>query len=432
MNRSSPRPAVELIRAKRDGGELTPSEIKGLIDGYLADEVAEEQMAAMLMAICWRGLTDDELVSWAGAMVDSGTRLDLSRLPRPSVDKHSTGGVGDKVSLVLVPLLAACGVAVPQMSGRGLGHTGGTLDKMESISGWRADLSPEEVLRQLEEVGCVICAAGPTLAPADRRLYALRDLTGTVESIPLIASSIMSKKVAEGTRGLLLDVKVGKGAFMQEVDSARQLARAMIGLGARYGVRTAAVLTAMDAPLGRAVGNAVEVAEALEIMAGGGPADLRGLILEEAREMLAMAQVASDPELVLDRGQAADTFRAMVRAQGGDPDRPLPQGEVLATVTASADGFVQSLDAMAVGTAAWRLGAGRARPGDPVSAVAGILCLAKPGEPVTRGQAVLQIQGAEEPARVESALAALAGALVIGDAPPSATGVLLERISSTG
>ena len=427
MSPSPPRSAVELIRAKRDGAELSAEEIRSLIESYLATLVPDEQMAAMLMAICWRGLTDDELQAWTGAMIDSGTRLDLSRLSRPSVDKHSTGGVGDKVSLVLVPLLAACGAAVPQLSGRGLGHTGGTLDKMESIPGWRADLNPDEVLRQLEEVGCVICAAGSSLAPADRRLYALRDVTGTVESIPLIASSIMSKKVAEGTGGLLLDVKVGKGAFMREIDSARQLAQAMIEVGARYGVRTGAVLTAMDAPLGRAVGNALELAEARELLDGGGPADLRELILQEAQEMLDLAQVRADPKAALDEGRAAQTFRAMVRAQGGDPDIPLPEGKVLATVTASADGFVQTLDAMAVGTAAWRLGAGRARPGDPVSAVAGVLCLAKPGEPVTRGQPVFQIRG-DDPTRVPGALAALDGAIEVAGNPPPTQSLLLERI----
>ena len=424
---AGPVHAVELIRAKRTGATLDPGAIEALLAAYLAGSVGDGQMAALLMAICWRGMTAPELAAWTGAMVASGDRLDLSGLDRPTVDKHSTGGVGDKVSLVLAPLVAACGAAVPQMSGRGLGHTGGTLDKLEAIPGWRSDLTPDEVIRQLERVGCVICAAGPRLAPADRRLYALRDVTGTVESIPLIASSIMSKKVAEGTGALLLDVKVGTGAFMPDRDQARELALTMIRLGGDYGVRTAALLTAMDAPLGRAVGNAVEVAEAVELLQGAGPADLRGLVLAEARAMLELVGIEADPAAALDDGRALATFRAMVRAQGGDPDAPLPRGTSLGTVDADRTGVLQQLDARAVGVAAWRLGAGRSRPGERVSPAAGILCRVKPGEPVAAGEPVLELFG-DDPARVAGALDALRGTVVVGAEPMSAPQQILERL----
>jgi len=416
----SPRPgphAVDLIRGKREGRELETDQLHALIGGYLAGEVGDEQMAAFLMAVCWRGMTARELSAWTGAMLESGLRLDLDEVGRPTVDKHSTGGVGDKVSLVLVPLVAACGAAVPQLSGRGLGHTGGTLDKLEVIPGWQSELSSERIVSQLREVGCVICAAGQELVPADRRLYALRDVTATVESIPLIASSIISKKVAEGTRALLLDVKVGSGAFMKDVTSARELAQTMVGLGASYGVRTSAWLTSMDVPLGRAVGNAVELLEALDVLAGGGPDDLRQLALQEAREMLRLVRIDADPELALRDGSAARVFREMVMAQGGDPDAPLPRGASLALVRAPGDGFLQRLDALAVGTAAWRLGAGRARQGDPVSATAGVLCLVKPGETVAAGQPVLELLG-DDPARLPAALAALEGAIQVGPNRP--------------
>ncbi|MHB8323167.1 MAG: thymidine phosphorylase [Candidatus Dormibacteria bacterium] len=423
----SPLRAVELIRAKREGHALDAAAIDQLFSSYLRYEVGDEQMSALLMAICWRGMTAPEVAAWTGAMVRSGARLDLSSLSSPTVDKHSTGGVGDKVSLILAPLVAACGAAVPQMSGRGLGHTGGTLDKLEVIPGWRSDLTADEMLHILAEVGCVICSSGPELAPADRRLYALRDVTGTVESIPLIASSIMSKKVAEGTGALLLDVKVGSGAFMPDHESARTLAETMMGLGETYGVRTSALLTAMDAPLGRAVGNAVEVVEALDVLRGGGPADIRELVLAEAKEMLALAGTAADPEAALDDGRALERFRAMVSAQGGDPDAPLPVGAPLATVRAEKSGFLRRLDARSIGVCVWRLGAGRSRAGEPVSATAGILCLAKPGEMVEAGQPILNLVG-DDPNRLEAAMQALVGAIDIGADPGPAPPLVLERL----
>ncbi|HVA20521.1 MAG TPA: thymidine phosphorylase [Candidatus Micrarchaeia archaeon] len=426
-----PAAAVELIRQKRDGGALEPAAIEHLLRSYLAGGVGDAQMAALLMAICWRGMTVAELSAWTGSMIGSGRRLDLSGVGRPTVDKHSTGGVGDKVSLVLCPLVAACGAAVPQLSGRGLGHTGGTLDKLESIPGWRPDLDRAAVVRQLEEVGCVICAAGPDLAPADGRLYALRDVTATVESIPLIASSIMSKKVAEGTAALLLDVKVGSGAFMADRAAARALAETMIGLGDAHGVRTAALLTPMDTPLGRAVGNAVEVEESLELLAGAGPPDLRRLICAEAEQMLGLAGITADPAAALDDGRALAVFRRMVRAQGGDPDARLPTGTTLGVVPADRAGFVRRLEARAVGLAAWRLGAGRARAGDPVSAVAGVWCRAKPGEPVEAGQPVLELVG-DDARRLPAALAALADAVELGPEPPAVAPMILERLGAAG
>ncbi|MGH7611192.1 MAG: thymidine phosphorylase [Candidatus Dormibacteria bacterium] len=424
----SPRPAaVELIRAKREGRELAPGAVEGLISGYLEGEVQEAQMAAFLMAVCWRGMSPLELRAWTAAMLDSGTRLDLSAVGRPTVDKHSTGGVGDKVSLALVPLVAACGAAVPQLSGRGLGHTGGTLDKLEAIPGWRAELSAQRVVAQLREVGAVICAASPELAPADRRLYALRDVTGTVESIPLIASSIMSKKLAEGTAALLLDVKVGAGAFMRSRASARELASVMMQLGRDHGLRTSAWLTAMDAPLGRAVGNGPELDEALQLLDGQGPEDLGELVLAQAREMVRLAGLQADPARELRQGHAAQVFSAMVAAQGGDLDQPRAQGEVLAELPSPATGFLGKLDALAVGTASWRLGAGRAQPQDRVSMVAGVICLAKPGERVRRGQPLLRLLG-EDPARVPAALEALEGAVEVLAAPPPPRPLILERL----
>ena len=423
----APTSAVEMILAKKAGRALDEAAIDRLFTEYLGGRVGDDQMAALLMAVCWRGMTATEVADWTGAMVRSGKRLDLSGLPQPTVDKHSTGGVGDKISLILAPLVAACGAMVPQMSGRGLGHTGGTLDKLEAIPGWRSDLGADEILTTLAEVGCVICASSPELATADRRLYALRDATGTVESIPLIASSIMSKKVAEGTAALLLDVKVGSGAFLQDLESARELARTMIELGRAYGVRTAALITSMDAPLGRAVGNAVEVAEAIEVLRGAGPADVRALVLAEAREMLALAGVKADPEAALDEGRAMQRFRAMVVAQGGDPDAPLPAGASLALVRAESSGFLHRLDARAVGVAAWRLGAGRARSGDPVSATAGVLCLAKPGDPVHTGQPLLELVG-DDPSRLEAALQALSGAVEVGIGPVVGAPLIRERM----
>ncbi|HWH14146.1 MAG TPA: thymidine phosphorylase, partial [Miltoncostaeaceae bacterium] len=360
--------AVDVIRAKRDGRELADAEIRGFLEGYTAGRIADEQAAALLMAIVFRGLSPRELATWTDAMIRSGVRLDLSGVGRPTVDKHSTGGVGDKISLPLCPLVAACGAAVPQLSGRGLGHTGGTLDKLEAIPGMRTSLGAEAFGRQLRELGAVISAAGEDLAPADRRLYALRDVTGTVESIPLIASSIMSKKIAEGTAALVLDVKVGAGAFMRTRADAEDLARTMVALGTAHGVRTRALLTAMDAPLGRAVGNGLEVTEAVEVLAGGGPPDVRALTLALAAEMLDLAGVDADPAAALDDGRAMDVWRRMVRAQGGDPDAPLPRAPEVGEVRADRDGVVTAVDALRVGVAAWRLGAGRARKEDAVSA----------------------------------------------------------------
>jgi thymidine phosphorylase len=370
------------------------------------------------MAIYFQGLDGAELRTWTAAMIASGDRLDLSSIPRPTVDKHSTGGVGDKVSLILAPLVAACGAAVPQLSGRGLGHTGGTLDKLESIPGFRTALTPAETIDTLKIAGCVICAAGSGLAPADRRLYALRDVTGTVESIPLIASSIMSKKIAEGTGALVLDVKVGTGAFMTSVDRARELARTMVALGEEHGVRTRALLTAMDTPLGRAAGNAVEVEESVAALAGQGPADLMEVTLALARQMLALARIDEDPAAAIADGRALAAYRTMVIAQGGDPDAPLPQAAyVTQALPAPADGWLTRLDALAVGTAAWRLGAGRARKEDAVSAAAGVICLAKPGDQVRQGQPLLELR-ADDPERFGPALAALAAAATVSEQPP--------------
>ncbi|QNK83084.1 thymidine phosphorylase [Nakamurella sp. PAMC28650] len=407
--------AVDVIAAKRDRHVLTDEQIDWTIAGYTAGDIAEEQMSALLMAILLNGMTASEIARWTAAMIGSGIRLDLSGVGRPTVDKHSTGGVGDKISLPLAPLVAACGAAVPQLSGRGLGHTGGTLDKMESISGWNALLSPEQMIRQLTQVGAVICAASADLAPADRKLYALRDVTATVESIPMIAASIMSKKIAEGTDALVLDVKVGSGAFMKSPVQAAELARTMVELGAAHGVRASALLTDMSTPLGVAVGNAMEVAESLQVLAGGGPPDVVELTLALAREMVSLAGMDVDPAAVLASGAAMDSWRAMVAAQGGDPDSPLPVPRERHVVTASTSGVVSSLDAFAVGTASWRLGAGRARKEDPVQAAAGILCLVKPGDEVILGQPLFELH-TDTPERFEPALADLAGALEIAPA----------------
>jgi thymidine phosphorylase len=423
--------AVDLIRAKRDGQRLTDGQIRWLFDRYLAADsgaVPDEQMSALLMAVYFQGLDPAELRTWTAAMIDSGERLDLSSVGRPTVDKHSTGGVGDKVSLILAPLVASCGAAVPQLSGRGLGHTGGTLDKLEAISGWRSSLRNDEMLAVLQTAGCVICAAGPGLAPADRRLYALRDVTGTVESIPLIASSIMSKKIAEGTAALVLDVKVGSGAFMREEAQARLLAQTMVTLGEENGVATSALLTRMDTPLGRAVGNAVEVAESVATLRGEGPPDLVEVTLALAREMLRRAGIDADPAAALADGRALDTYRVMIRAQGGDPDAPLPAARHTRQVLpAPQDGWLQRLDARAVGVAAWRLGAGRAVKEDPVSPAAGVLCLAKPGQRVERGQPLLELLTDDE-ARFGRAEAALAGAVTVGGQPPGVPPLVIDRL----
>lgn len=384
---------VDVIHAKRDGSRLTDDQIDWVVAAYTRGEVADEQMAALAMAIYCNGMDDGETARWTRAMIDSGERLDLTWVRRPTVDKHSTGGVGDKITLPLAPLVAACGAAVPQLSGRGLGHTGGTLDKLESIQGWTAQLSNDQIVQQLNDVGAVVCATTPTLAPADRKLYALRDVTGTVESIPLIASSIMSKKIAEGAGGLVLDVKVGSGAFMKTHERARDLATALVGIGGQHGVPVSALLTYMSVPLGHAVGNAVEVAEAVDVLKGGGPADVVALTVALAREMLALAGLSDvDPAAVLASGAAYETWCSMITAQGGDPDAALPVASVTHVVEAPEDGALARLDAYPVGVAAWRLGAGRARKEDPVDHAAGVLCLAKPGDAVTQGQPLFELR----------------------------------------
>ena len=421
--------AVGVIRTKRDGGTLTDAQIDWAIDAYTRGAVADEQMSALAMAIFLRGMTAAELSRWTAAMIASGERLDLAGVARPTVDKHSTGGVGDKITLPLAPLVAACGAAVPQLSGRGLGHTGGTLDKLESIPGWRANLSNAEFLAQLADVGAVVCAAGEGLAPADRKLYALRDVTATVESIPLIASSIMSKKIAEGSAALVLDVKVGSGAFMRDLDRARELATTMVGLGEAAGVRTVALLTAMDTPLGRTAGNALEVAEAVEVLAGGGPADVVELTLALAREMLACAGLAADPADALRDGRAMDAWRRMIAAQGGDPLAPLPTARERHVVTAPASGTLLRLDAMAVGMAAWRLGAGRSRKEDPVSAGAGVVMFAKPGDEVRAGEPLLELH-ADDSARFAGALDALGSGFEIGSGAAATPALVIERVAA--
>ena len=407
MSSTDPFTAGDLIRIKRDGGALSPAQIDWLIDAYTRGHVQDEQMAAMAMAIFFQGLSEPELVRWTQAMIRSGERMDFGSLSRPTVDKPSTGGVGDKITLPLVPIVAACGAAVPQLSGRGLGHTGGTLDKLESIPGWRAHLSNAEMLAVLDDVGGVICAAGSGLAPADRKLYALRDVTSTVDIIPLIASSIMSKKIAEGTSALVLDVKTGSGAFMSDTARAVQLARTMVALGRDEGVRTRALVTAMDVPLGVAAGNALEVAESVDVLAGGGPADVVELTLLLARQMLELVGIDADPAEAIASGRAMDHWRRMIRAQGGDPDAPLPRAPIVETLTSDRDGVVTRCDALAIGRAAWRLGAGRATKDDPVSASAGIEVLAKPGDKVLAGDPLLRLH-AEDAGRLDAARAVLA------------------------
>ena len=424
--------AVEVITAKRDHAELSDSQIDWVLDAYTRGVVAEEQMAALAMAILLNGMNRREISRWTNAMIASGERMDFSSLSRPTADKHSTGGVGDKITLPLAPLVAACGVAVPQLSGRGLGHTGGTLDKLESIPGWRADLTNEEMLSQLEGVGAVICAAGAGLAPADKKLYALRDVTGTVESIPLIASSIMSKKIAEGTGALVLDVKVGSGAFMKDVDRARELAETMVALGSDAGVRTVALLTDMSTPLGLTAGNALEVQESVDVLSGGGPADVVELTLALAREMLKAAGVTDvDPADKLKDGSAMDAWKQMIRAQGGDPDAELPTSRERTVLHASTSGVLTRLDAMAVGLAAWRLGAGRARKEDPVQAGAGVRMHAKPGDTVTEGQPLLTLH-TDDSERFDRALASLEGGIEIQEAgtPYDRTPLVIDRVAA--
>ena len=430
---AAPEPfdAVDVIVTKRNKGDLSDGQIDWVIDAYTRGVVADEQMSSLAMAILLNGMTRREIARWTGAMIASGERMDFSSLSRPTADKHSTGGVGDMITLPLAPLVAACGVAVPQLSGRGLGHTGGTLDKLESIPGWRASVSNEQMLRQLEEVGAVICAAGAGLAPADKKLYALRDVTGTVEAIPLIASSIMSKKIAEGTGALVLDVKVGSGAFMKTRESASELAKTMVELGTDAGVRTVALLTRMDTPLGLTAGNALEVRESVEVLAGGGPADVVELTVRLAEEMLdAAGRGGQDVAAALNDGRAMDSWRRMIRAQGGDPEAPLPVATERHEVLATTSGVLTDLDALAVGVAAWRLGAGRARKEDPVQAGAGIELHAKPGAQVNAGEPLMTLH-TDTPERFPRALAALQGAVRI--APTGTTvdlaPIVMERIA---
>jgi thymidine phosphorylase len=430
---TEPFDAVEVIVTKRDGGLLSDDQIDWVVAAYTRGAVAEEQMAALAMAILLNGMDRREISRWTQAMIATGERLDFCGLSRATADKHSTGGVGDKITLPLAPLVAACGVAVPQLSGRGLGHTGGTLDKLESIPGWRADLTYDEMRAQLERVGAVVCAAGADLAPADRLLYALRDVTGTVESIPLIASSVMSKKIAEGTGVLVLDVKVGTGAFMKTPEAAAELARTTVDLGADTGVETVALLTEMSTPMGLAVGNAVEVAESVDVLAGGGPPDVVELTLALAREMLSLAGRSNvDPADRLADGSAMDVWRAMIQAQGGDPAAALPSARESHVVAAPVSGTLTRLDALAVGTAAWRLGAGRTRKEDQVQAGAGVLLHAKPGDAVQEGQPLLTLL-TDEPNRFARAEEALQGAYDIAPMAHPGGGdrseLILDRIS---
>jgi thymidine phosphorylase len=421
--------AVDVITIKRDNGILSDDAITWMLDAYVRGEVAEEQMSALLMAIFFNGLNPQELNTWTDRMIESGERLDLGGLSRPTVDKHSTGGVGDKISLILAPLVAACGAAVPQLSGRGLGHTGGTLDKLESIPGWRAFMSNDEIRAQLDSVGAVICAAGQGLAPVDRKLYSLRDVTATVASVPLISSSIMSKKIAEGTHALVLDVKVGRGAFIKTVEQARELATTMVRLGTDHGVATVAQLTSMDAPLGRCVGNALEVTESVDVLQGGGPSDVRELTLALARIMVELVDVDVDPATKLDDGSAYEVYQRMIRAQGGDPDASLPVASCRDEVVSTEDGFIESIDALEVGVAAWRLGAGRARKEDSVSAAAGVECLVREGDAITKGQPMFVLH-ADDATHLQRGRDAIANAVVVGERSVNVAALLMERITN--
>ncbi|HVB51268.1 MAG TPA: thymidine phosphorylase [Acidimicrobiales bacterium] len=421
--------AVDVITEKRNGGALSDEVISWLINAYDDGDVAEEQMSALLMAIFFNGLSSRELGTWTDRVIASGERLDLSGLSRPTVDKHSTGGVGDKISLILAPLVAACGAAVPQLAGRGLGHTGGTLDKLESIPGWRPFLTNDEIRQQLESIGAVVCAAGEGLTPVERKLYALRDVTGTVESIPLISSSIMSKKIAEGTRALVLDVKVGRGAFIKDIDRARELAHTMVALGHTHGVETVAQLTNMNAPLGQAVGNALEVTESVDVLRGGGPSDVRELTLALARLMTKLVGIDVNPAKKLDDGSAYEVYRQMIRAQGGDADAVMPLAKLRDVVVAPERGVVQSVDALAVGIAAWRLGAGRARQEDPVSATAGVVCLVREGDKVDKGQPLFELH-ADDDVHLESGRVTIKGALRLGSDTRRPSKLLLDFVSN--
>lgn len=420
--------AVQLIVQKRENGELSTEGINWLVENYTNGKVADYQMSAMTMAILLNGMSRREIKDLTMAMIASGERLDYSGLGVPTADKHSTGGVGDKITLPLAPLVAVFGVAVPQLSGRGLGHTGGTLDKLEAVPGWRAALSNEEMFAQLDSVGAVICAAGSGLAPADKKLYALRDVTGTVEAIPLIASSIMSKKIAEGTSALVLDVKVGSGAFMKTLDRATELAQVMVKLGQDAGLKVSALLTDMSTPLGRKVGNALEVEESVDVLAGGGPSDVVDLTVMLAEEMLRLAGVSGDVRAALNDGRAMDKWNEMISAQGGDPKAPLPKAKHSHVVLAESDGVLEQLDALAVGVASWRLGAGRARKEDVVQLGAGIELHAVQGEQVRAGQPLMTLFSDEE-SRFDRALESLAGGIKISDVAPTERKLLLGRVT---
>ena len=429
-NGIEPFAAVEIIAAKRDRNELTDKQIDWTVDAYTRGVIADEQMSALLMAILLNGMNSREISRWTNAMINSGERMNWSALDRPTADKHSTGGVGDKITLPLAPLVAACGGAVPQLSGRGLGHTGGTLDKLESIPGWRASLSNEEMLKVLQDTGAVICAAGAGLAPADKKLYALRDVTATVEAIPLIASSIMSKKIAEGTSALILDVKTGSGAFMSDPAKAAALARTMVQLGLDAGVKTRALVTAMDVPLGLTAGNALEVRESIEVLAGGGPADVVELTILLAREMIdAAGIIGKDPADALQDGSAMDHWKRMIAAQGGDPDAKLPVAREQHVITATESGIMTKMDAMKVGVSAWRLGAGRSKQGEKVQAGAGIEMHAKPGDYIAKGSPLLTLH-TDEPARFERAIEILDGAIeIIENGKVDRLPLVVERIT---
>jgi thymidine phosphorylase len=425
--------APTVIRTKRDGARLSDAAIDWVIDAYTHGQIADEQMSALLMAVFLRGMDYGETARWTAAMVASGERLDFTDLRRDgrpvrTVDKHSTGGVGDKITLPLVPVIAACGGVVPQASGRGLGHTGGTLDKLESIAGFTAALTNHQVRQQLCGVGAAIFAAGQ-LAPADAKLYALRDITATVESLPLIASSVMSKKIAEGTGALVLDVKVGSGALMRSESRCRELSETMVALGAEHGLPTCAVLTDMNRPLGATVGNALEVTEALEVLAGGGPPDVVELTVALARQMLDIAGIdRRDPEQTLRDGTAMDRFRALIAAQGGDLSVPLPVGKYSETVTSNRNGTMGDIDAMAVGLAVWRLGAGRSLPGEQVQAGAGIRIHRRPGSPVAAGDTLFTLY-TDTPERFASALAELNAGYQVSDMPPAERPLIIDRIT---
>ena len=419
--------AVELIIKKRERAELTTQEIQWLVDGYTKGSVADEQMSAMAMAILLNGMNRREIKDLTMAMIASGERLEFQGLSAPTADKHSTGGVGDKITLPLAPLVASYGVAVPQLSGRGLGHTGGTLDKLEAITGWHASLSNTELYSQLASVGAVICAAGAGLAPADRKLYSLRDVTGTVEAIPLIASSIMSKKIAEGTSALVLDVKVGSGAFMKTLDKATELAKTLVQLGQDAGVKTSALLTDMSTPLGLKIGNSLEVEESIEVLQGGGPSDVVELTVELAREMLSLVGIDADPAQNLKNGKAYDKWREMIAAQGGDNDAPLPKAKHSHQILAEESGSLSRFDALALGVASWRLGAGRERKEDAVQFGAGIELHVQLGAEVTKGQPLMTLF-TDTPEKFERAIESATAGIEIGSSAP-ARKLILDKIS---